>query len=49
MKVEAVLGKSQRSEKSTSATFLEHAGVSVLIDAALAIAHNKVMIIAGGR
>lgn len=45
VKVEALLDKSQRSEKYTSATFLDHAGVPVLIDAAHAIAHSKVILI----
>lgn len=45
IKVTAILDKSQRKEKYTSATFLSNAGVPVLIDAAHAIAHNKIIII----
>ncbi len=43
--VEAVLDKSQRSEKYTEADFLAHSQVPTRIDAAHAIAHNKIMII----
>ena len=45
--VEAILDKSQRTEKYSSATFLFNSGIPVKIDAAHAIAHNKVMIIDG--
>ena len=45
IKVQAILDKSQRKEKYTSATFLSNSGVPVLIDAAHAIAHNKIIII----
>lgn len=45
VRVEAVLDKSQRKEKYTSATFLDHAGIPVFIDDRHAIAHNKLMII----
>lgn len=45
VKVVAVLDKSQRSERYTSATFLSNAGIQVLIDDKHAIAHNKIMII----
>jgi len=45
VKVTAVLDKSQRSERYTSATFLANADVPTFIDAKHAIAHNKVMII----
>ncbi len=45
VKVEAVLDKSQRREKYTSATFLLNAGVPVVIDDRHAIAHNKIIII----
>ena len=48
MKVQAILDKSQRSEKYTSATFLTNAGVPTFIDDKHAIAHNKVMIIDRG-
>src|SRR3989441_4900542 len=43
--VQVVLDKSQRTEKYSSADFLAHAGIPVKIDAAHAIAHNKVMVI----
>lgn len=43
--VEAVLDKSQRTERYSGATFLANAGIPVWIDAAHAIAHNKVMVI----
>jgi len=46
--VRAVLDKSQRSERYSGADFLVNGGVPVLIDAAHAIAHNKVMVIDGG-
>jgi len=45
--VRVVLDRSQRSERYTSATFLQHAGIPTWIDAAHAIAHNKVMVIDG--
>lgn len=45
VKVQVLLDKSQRTEKYSSADFLANAGISVKIDAAHAIAHNKVMII----
>ena len=45
--VRAILDKSQRTERYTGATFLANGGVPVLIDAAHAIAHNKVMVIDG--
>lgn len=47
VKVEAILDKSQRTERYTGATFLKNAGIPVYIDAAHAIAHNKVMVIDG--
>ena len=43
--IDAVLDKSQRSERYTSATFLKNAGIPVYIDSAHSIAHNKIMII----
>jgi len=46
--VEAVLDKSQRTERYTSATFLFNAGIPTYIDDRHAIAHNKVIIIDGG-
>lgn len=47
VKVQAILDKSQRSEKYTGATYLKNAGIPVFIDDAHAIAHNKVMILDG--
>jgi phosphatidylserine/phosphatidylglycerophosphate/cardiolipin synthase-like enzyme len=48
IRVEAVLDKSQRKERYTSATFLSNAGIPTYIDDRHAIAHNKVIIIDGG-
>jgi phosphatidylserine/phosphatidylglycerophosphate/cardiolipin synthase-like enzyme len=45
VRVEAILDKSQGSEKYTSATFLANSGIPTFIDARHAIAHNKIMII----
>jgi len=45
VKVEAILDKSQRREKYTSATFFVNAGIPTLIDDKHAIAHDKIMII----
>jgi phosphatidylserine/phosphatidylglycerophosphate/cardiolipin synthase-like enzyme len=45
VKVEVILDKSQRTQKYSSATFLSNSGIPTKIDAAHAIAHNKVMII----
>lgn len=45
VKVEAILDKSQRVERYTSATFLHNAGIPVMIDSRHAIAHNKIIII----
>jgi len=45
IKVQAILDKSQRSERYTSATFLSNSGIPTYIDDKHAIAHNKVMII----
>jgi phosphatidylserine/phosphatidylglycerophosphate/cardiolipin synthase-like enzyme len=45
VKVEAILDKSHRNEKYTSATFLANMRVPTFIDDKHAIAHNKVMII----
>jgi phosphatidylserine/phosphatidylglycerophosphate/cardiolipin synthase-like enzyme len=45
VKVQAVLDKSQRTEKYISATFLTNAGIPTYIDDKHAIAHNKIMII----
>ena len=43
--VAIILDKSQRTEKYSSADFLAHADIPTFIDAAHAIAHNKVMVI----
>jgi phosphatidylserine/phosphatidylglycerophosphate/cardiolipin synthase-like enzyme len=45
VKVKAILDKSQRSERYTSATFLANSRIPTFIDARHAIAHNKTMII----
>lgn len=45
IKIEAVLDKSQKREKYTSADFVAHAGIPTYIDSSHAIAHNKIMII----
>jgi phosphatidylserine/phosphatidylglycerophosphate/cardiolipin synthase-like enzyme len=45
--VKVILDKSQRSEKYSSATFLQHASIPVWIDTKHAIAHNKVMVVDG--
>lgn len=48
MAIAAILDKSQRTEKYSGATFLKNEGIPVMIDAAHAIAHNKVMVIDSG-
>lgn len=45
VKVEAVLDKSNRTDKYSAATFLKNEGCNVRIDAKHAIAHNKIIII----
>lgn len=45
--VRVILDKSQRTEKYSSADFVQHAGIPTWIDAQHAIAHNKVMVIDG--
>lgn len=45
IRIEAVLDKSQRSEKYSSADFIAHAGIPTYIDDNHAIAHNKIIII----
>jgi phosphatidylserine/phosphatidylglycerophosphate/cardiolipin synthase-like enzyme len=45
VKVQAILDKSQKTVKYSSATFLYNTGVPTFIDARHAIAHNKIMII----
>jgi phosphatidylserine/phosphatidylglycerophosphate/cardiolipin synthase-like enzyme len=47
VKVEVILDKGQLTEKYSSVTFLYNSGIPTRIDAAHAIAHNKVMIIDG--
>jgi phosphatidylserine/phosphatidylglycerophosphate/cardiolipin synthase-like enzyme len=47
VQVTAILGKSQRTEKYSSATFLQNQNVPVFIDAKHAIAHNKIILIDG--
>jgi len=45
--VRIILDKSQRTERYSGLTFLQHAGIPVWIDAAHAIAHNKVICVDG--
>jgi phosphatidylserine/phosphatidylglycerophosphate/cardiolipin synthase-like enzyme len=45
VKILAALDKSNQTDKYSAATFLENAGIPVLIDAEHAIAHNKVIVI----
>jgi phosphatidylserine/phosphatidylglycerophosphate/cardiolipin synthase-like enzyme len=45
VKIEAILDKSQRKEKYTSATFLANSGIPTYIDHKHAIAHNKIIIV----
>jgi phosphatidylserine/phosphatidylglycerophosphate/cardiolipin synthase-like enzyme len=45
IKVEAILDKSQKKERYTSATFLANSGIPTYIDSKHAIAHNKIMVI----
>lgn len=45
VKVSAILDKSQKKAKYTSATFLLNAGIPTFIDDKHAIAHNKIMVI----
>lgn len=47
VKVEAILDKSQRTAKYSSATFLANVRIPTFIDDKHAIAHNKIMIIDG--
>lgn len=42
-----ILDRSQRTERYSSATFLDNSGLGPLIDGRHAIAHNKVMVIDG--
>ena len=45
VQVKIILDRSQRKERYSSADFTAHVGIPTFIDAAHAIAHNKVMII----
>ena len=45
VKVQVILDKSNLTEKYSSADFVAHAGIPILIDSEHAIAHNKVMVI----
>ena len=45
VRIEAILDKSQRGAKYSSATFLANSGIPTYIDESHAIAHNKIMII----
>jgi phosphatidylserine/phosphatidylglycerophosphate/cardiolipin synthase-like enzyme len=47
VKVQVILDRSQKTQKYSSADFLNNSGIPTRIDAAHAIAHNKVMIIDG--
>lgn len=47
VKVTVILDKSQRTEKYSSADFVNNAGIATFIDAKHAIAHNKIMILDG--
>jgi phosphatidylserine/phosphatidylglycerophosphate/cardiolipin synthase-like enzyme len=47
VKVQVILDKSQKTEKYSSADFMANQGIPTRIDAAHAIAHNKVMVIDG--
>lgn len=47
VKVQVILDRSNETEKYSSATFLKNYSVPTWIDAAHAIAHNKVMVIDG--
>jgi phosphatidylserine/phosphatidylglycerophosphate/cardiolipin synthase-like enzyme len=47
VKVEVILDKSNLTEKYSSVNFLVNNGIPTRIDAAHAIAHNKIMIIDG--
>jgi phosphatidylserine/phosphatidylglycerophosphate/cardiolipin synthase-like enzyme len=47
VKITVVLDRSQRSERYSSADFVNNAGIPTYIDAKHAIAHNKIMIVDG--
>lgn len=46
--IEVILDKSNRSKKYSAADFMAHSGIPIYIDAAHAIAHNKIIIIDRG-
>ena len=48
VKVTALLDDSNQSDRYTAATFLANAKIPTYVDAAHAIAHNKIMVIDGG-
>ncbi len=45
--IKVILDKSQRTQKYSSADFVQHAGIPTFIDAKHAIAHDKIMVIDG--
>lgn len=45
VKVQVILDKSNRTEKYSSAYFIQRTGIPTFIDAKHAIAHNKIMVI----
>jgi phosphatidylserine/phosphatidylglycerophosphate/cardiolipin synthase-like enzyme len=47
VRVTAILDKSQRTQRYSSATFLNNSGIPTYIDDKHAIAHNKIMIVDG--
>jgi phosphatidylserine/phosphatidylglycerophosphate/cardiolipin synthase-like enzyme len=47
VEVKVILDRSNRTAHYSAATFLDHAGIPVWIDARHAIAHNEIMIIDG--
>jgi phosphatidylserine/phosphatidylglycerophosphate/cardiolipin synthase-like enzyme len=47
VKIEVILDKSNMTDKYSAAVFLLHASIPTMIDAAHAIAHNKIMVIDG--
>ena len=47
VRVEAILDKSNRTDKYSAADFLANSGIPTLIDAQHAMAHNQVIIIDG--
>ena len=48
VRVQVILDRSQRTARYSSASFFANSGIPTFIDAAHAIAHNKVMVIDGG-